>query len=951
MNPGGQGIPPTNILSSIETTSNVGGGGPPHPHHPQHPTMSPTLGAMSPLPSSPHLSSPHYAPPSPHHYPPHSHHHSHPVPHPSPHSFQPATTSGASSHPPPPQHHMPSGVIPTNLIPGGPVSPHAGVITSPPTPTLSAAEASHYPRPQPTRTAASPSSADHPAAHHHPHHPQQHPPHPHSHPHHYPPPAAGGAPAHHGHAHHAAAAHHPHAHGGAPHPHAPQHHPHAAAGSAAHHHHAVAHHPPHPPHPHHHTSPSLPSGSMHPSSHPTADARPTEDTLPFEKPTITQMLKNFVVFKYAQFSEQERTKVARIFSLLIHSLNALDLPNPSSYDSLFSTNSNMSYLYSASYQKWLRYCRGSGAPEGRTFKLTDIFGKTFFRLIWKVGKDSVMQRCLQFKDTLSAVAAFLGALEKELFNDQSFIFQLMRPRPQGALAKPPSAPSPTTGAGASTAGGTTVAPPPLSLPPSAMMAGKRPAIAPVEYPRKKARTEGPEGSERGLAPSRASTLPPPHMASPSSSLEMERVPSSASAGRATPLLHEGEEYMASTVAMVKVEPTPMPTTVKGQGKLLGPETASGSTSATTGPTEVPGVLNFRVIKNDGKKQHIHWLLRLKKIFSTQLPKMPREYIARLVFDWRHRSILIMKQDKVIGGITFRPFYEQGFLEIAFCAITAEEQVKGYGSHLMNHLKEYAKTQKIYHFLTYADNFAVGYFKKQGFTREVTLDKKRWVGFIKDYDGGTPMECVIHPRVNYVEMPNILKKQREILLSKIRELSNSHIVHKGLDIWKKSGYPQRILLSAIPGIDKSTFRVTNTGDDVLNENMEALHLVLRDVLEEAKNHEMSWPFREPVSAKEVPDYYDVIKDPIDLSTIESRLDSGQYYITKEIFLADIKRMCDNCRTYNSKETVYYQCAETIEQFVDELFLKLSPPTTSMVGHSAAHAYHPELRPKRTGKTLL
>jgi len=41
-------------------------------------------------------------------------------------------------------------------------------------------------------------------------------------------------------------------------------------------------------------------------------------------------------------------------------------------------------------------------------------------------------------------------------------------------------------------------------------------------------------------------------------------------------------------------------------------------------------------------------------------------------------------------------------------------------------QEYAKTQdQLTHFLTYADNNAVGYFAKQGFTKEITLDKE-WV---------------------------------------------------------------------------------------------------------------------------------------------------------------------------------------------------------------------------------
>ena len=88
--------------------------------------------------------------------------------------------------------------------------------------------------------------------------------------------------------------------------------------------------------------------------------------------------------------------------------------------------------------------------------------------------------------------------------------------------------------------------------------------------------------------------------------------------------------------------------------------------------------------------------------------------------------------------------------------------QGYGSHLMNHLKDHVKatTPRCRHFLTYADNYAIGYFKKQvgscsspsyqprylitrslfrqGFTKEITLDRSVWAGYIKDYEGGTIM---------------------------------------------------------------------------------------------------------------------------------------------------------------------------------------------------------------------
>ena len=56
--------------------------------------------------------------------------------------------------------------------------------------------------------------------------------------------------------------------------------------------------------------------------------------------------------------------------------------------------------------------------------------------------------------------------------------------------------------------------------------------------------------------------------------------------------------------------------------------------------------------------------------------MPREYIARLVYDRNHLSMAIVKRGlNVVGAITYRPFAQRGFAEIVFCAITGTEQVK------------------------------------------------------------------------------------------------------------------------------------------------------------------------------------------------------------------------------------------------------------------------------------
>ncbi|KAL3356326.1 hypothetical protein AABB24_017151, partial [Solanum stoloniferum] len=335
--------------------------------------------------------------------------------------------------------------------------------------------------------------------------------------------------------------------------------------------------------------------------------------------------------------------------------------------------------------------------------------------------------------------------------------------------------------------------------------------------------------------------------------------------------------------------------------------------------EESGRLKFVCVSNDGVDEHMIWLVGLKNIFARQLPNMPKEYIVRLVMDRNHKSVMVVRRNLVVGGITYRPYTSQKFGEIAFCAITADEQVKGYGTRLMNHLKQHARdVDGLTHFLTYADNNAVGYFVKQGFTKEIYLEKERWQGYIKDYDGGILMECKIDPKLPYTDLSTMIRRQRQAIDEKIRELSNCHIVYPGIDFQKKeAGIPKKaIKVEDIPGLREagwtpdqyghSRFKTVNSLSD-----QKSLTAFMRSLLKIMHDHPDSWPFKEPVDARDVPDYYDIIKDPIDLKTMSKRVESELYYVTFDMFLADVRRMFANARTYNSPETIYYKCSTRLE----------------------------------------
>ncbi|CCF56741.1 hypothetical protein KAFR_0B04450 [Kazachstania africana CBS 2517] len=329
--------------------------------------------------------------------------------------------------------------------------------------------------------------------------------------------------------------------------------------------------------------------------------------------------------------------------------------------------------------------------------------------------------------------------------------------------------------------------------------------------------------------------------------------------------------------------------------------------------ENEGKIEFRVVNNDNTKENLMVLTGLKNIFQKQLPKMPKEYIARLVYDRSHLSMAVIRKPlTVVGGITYKPFDRREFAEIVFCAISSTEQVRGYGAHLMNHLKDYVKnTSNIKYFLTYADNYAIGYFKKQGFTKEITLDKKIWMGYIKDYEGGTLMQCSMLPRIRYLDAAKILLLQEAALRRKVRTISKSHIVRPGLDQFRDLDNIKPIDPMTIPGLKEAGW--TPEMDELAQRPKRGAHYaVMQNILTELQNHAAAWPFLQPVNREEVPDYYDFIKEPMDLSTMEIKLENNKYQKMEE-FIRDVKLICSNCRLYNGENTSYFKYANRLEKF--------------------------------------
>ncbi|KAL7285940.1 LOW QUALITY PROTEIN: hypothetical protein ACG7TL_001055 [Trametes sanguinea] len=89
------------------------------------------------------------------------------------------------------------------------------------------------------------------------------------------------------------------------------------------------------------------------------------------------------------------------------------------------------------------------------------------------------------------------------------------------------------------------------------------------------------------------------------------------------------------------------------------------------------------------------------------------------------------------------------------------------------------------------------------------------------------------------------------------------------------------------------------------------------LEDDTGRKRSELFRELPDRREYPDYYQLIKQPIALSTIRKRI-SSHYYKNVLDFREDMRLMFNNARTYNQEGSWVYVDADEMEKVFDAMF---------------------------------
>ncbi|KAL5008235.1 hypothetical protein ScPMuIL_013816 [Solemya velum] len=89
----------------------------------------------------------------------------------------------------------------------------------------------------------------------------------------------------------------------------------------------------------------------------------------------------------------------------------------------------------------------------------------------------------------------------------------------------------------------------------------------------------------------------------------------------------------------------------------------------------------------------------------------------------------------------------------------------------------------------------------------------------------------------------------------------------------------------------------------------------DIVGELMKHEDAWPFLKPVSKKNVPDYYEIIKHPMDFSLVRTKMNKYEY-IEPEDLIRDARQIFANCEEYNKKGTPEYKAGTALCKLLEK-----------------------------------
>ena len=117
--------------------------------------------------------------------------------------------------------------------------------------------------------------------------------------------------------------------------------------------------------------------------------------------------------------------------------------------------------------------------------------------------------------------------------------------------------------------------------------------------------------------------------------------------------------------------------------------------------------------------------------------------------------------------------------------------------------------------------------------------------------------------------------------------------------------------------------------LLDDNYQnALTYILDNILnEKIKTMQESWPFMKPVNKKQVKDYYEKIKQPMDLETISRKITSHKYH-SRDDFVKDMKLIYQNSLVFNGDNSEFTVKAKILIDTVEDTLVPFADHCESL-----------------------
>uniref|UniRef100_A0A7N8XIQ7 Bromodomain-containing protein 3-like n=1 Tax=Mastacembelus armatus TaxID=205130 RepID=A0A7N8XIQ7_9TELE len=146
----------------------------------------------------------------------------------------------------------------------------------------------------------------------------------------------------------------------------------------------------------------------------------------------------------------------------------------------------------------------------------------------------------------------------------------------------------------------------------------------------------------------------------------------------------------------------------------------------------------------------------------------------------------------------------------------------------------------------------------------------------------------------------------------RDLSESKRRHESVD---------QAISPSKSGFEVNKWQQEETGQGRQSEQLLYCNNILKEMLSK-KHSAYAWPFYKPVDteALQLHDYRDIIKYPMDLSTVKKKMDAGEYQ-DAQAFAADVRLIFSNCYKYNPPNHDVVSKARKLQGVFEKRFTKM------------------------------